>query len=402
MAGPRESPPAPEGLAGFEAEARAFLASALTDDLRRAARATTGVHSDIAASREWHRRLYAKGWAAPAWPKAFGGTGWSLDQRFLWDRLCAENDAPVLSASGLRALGPLLIDAGNSDLISRYLAPTLAGDMLWCQGFSEPGAGSDLAALALKATREADGYRLDGSKIWTTGAQHSSHMFLLARTERGAKRQEGMIFLLAPMNLPGLTVRPIPMLNGDAEFAEVRFDHVFVPAIDRVGAEGDGWNVAKRLMRFARSNNTTTAILARGLRLASAAADDHGAAAEPALIQARAALGVRLEAFAALEQRMIAEGRLTGDDDQAPSLLKLLASELNQEIAAYGQMAAGTLGAPVFDHHAWTQAGSNGSPRAGAGAHAMSKYLATRAASIYSGTSETHRNVLAARLLGRL
>ncbi|MBS0411995.1 MAG: acyl-CoA dehydrogenase family protein, partial [Proteobacteria bacterium] len=203
--------PAEDGFdeAAFVAEVDRFLARALTDDLREAGRRTIGVHSDIAASRLWHQRLHDQGWIAPAWPKAHGGTGWTPRQRFLFDRACSANDAPVLFATGLRSLGPLLIEMGTPAQKARFLPAILSGRDLWCQGFSEPGAGSDLAALSTRAVRDGDTYVIDGAKIWTTGAHLANRMFALVRTSTGAKKQQGLTFLLVDMDSPGLTVRPI-------------------------------------------------------------------------------------------------------------------------------------------------------------------------------------------------
>lgn len=187
----------------FLAEVRAFLAEALTPDLREAGRLTLGVHADIAACRVWHRRLFERGWVAPAWPVAWGGAGWTARQRFLFERECALNDAPVLFAGGIRSLGPLLIEIGTPLQQARYLPAILSGEDLWCQGFSEPGAGSDLAAIATRAERRGEHYVVNGTKIWTTGAHHSNRMFAIVRTSDGERRQQGLTFLLIDMDSPG-------------------------------------------------------------------------------------------------------------------------------------------------------------------------------------------------------
>ena len=360
---------------GFLADVRNFLEHSLNDELRAAGRATIGVHSDIGASREWHRCLDAQGWAAPAWPVRHGGTGWTARQRFLFARECARQDAPILSASGLRALGPLLIARGTPQQQARFLPPILRGDDLWCQGFSESGAGSDLAALSLAAHCDGDAYRLDGRKLWTTDAQHANRMFVLVRTSRGVKPHEGITFLLLDMDSPGLSVLPIATIDGEREFNEVVFDGVRVPAANRVGAEGEGWEVAKLLMRLARANNTTAAHLQRGLRRAREAMGDGVAATGLASIE------IAIAGYEALELRLLSAGRLDGSDECAASMLKVLATELNQRIcefalahASYGGFANRNL--------------------------SSQRYFATRAASIYSGTNEIHRNLLARHLPG--
>jgi acyl-CoA dehydrogenase len=391
---PLASASAPVDDAAFLAEVRAFLAEALTPDLREVGRLTFGVHSEIGAAREWHRRLYARGWIAPAWPAAFGGTGWSARQRFLFDRECALNDAPVLFATGQRSLGPLLIEMGTPRQRARYLPTILSGEELWCQGFSEPGAGSDLAAISTRAVRDGDDYVVDGTKIWTTGAHLADWMFAIVRTFEGEKRQQGLTFLLIDMKTPGLTIRPIIGLDGEHEFNQVFFDGVRVPVSNRIGEENDGWGVAKRLMSLARSNNTPAALVRRVLRRAADAIAEGGDQLEPALRSRLAGLEIELTAFEQLELAALDTGRPRAGDAATPSMLKLIGSELHQRVAelameAVGPAAAAALGALGLAGDAVDE-----------GVRAMAKHLAVRAATVYSGTSETQRNVIARTLLG--
>jgi len=377
----------------FIAEVRAFLAEALTPDLRKAGRLTLGVHAEISACRLWHRRLYERGWIAPAWPRAWGGTGWSARQRFLFDRECALNDAPVLFAGGIRSIGPLLIEIGTPFQRARYLAAILSGEDLWCQGFSEPGAGSDLAAVSTRARRQGDCYVVQGSKIWTTGAHHANRMFALVRTADGERRQQGLSFLLIDMDSPGLSISPIIGLSGEHEFNQVFFDGVRVPVANLVGEENDGWGVAKRLMQLARSNNTPSALVRRTLRRAAAAI----AAArdvEPALLGRLASLEVQLMAFEQLELAALPSGRPRPSDQTAPSMLKLIGSELHQKVTELALEAAGPVALATL-----SAIGSAGED-VDAGAGVLAKYLAVRAATIYSGASETQRNIIARQMLG--
>lgn len=364
----------------FLSEVREFLDTELTPDLREAGRRTTGVHSEIAACRAWHRRLYKKGWIAPAWPLAYGGTGWSVWQRFLFEQECARADAPILFATGLRSLGPLLIAAGTPEQQHRYLPAILSGEDLWCQGFSEAGAGSDLAALETRAADDGEDYIVTGRKLWTTGAHFVNRMFALVRTERSAKPQEGITFLLIDMNSPGIDVAPIRTMDGAHEFNEVTFDGVRVPKANRVGAENEGWAMAKQLMRFARSNNTNASLLRRAWRTLEREMEDANSACDPGIAGRRASLEIELETFEALELRLLSSGRLGGGDEAASSLMKTAATELHQRITELLLDAAGP-GALA------------------AGAYASRKYLSTRAASIYSGTNEIHRGVMARHLL---
>jgi acyl-CoA dehydrogenase len=356
----------------FLGAVREFLAKSLTPELRAAARATTGFHSEISACRLWHGKLAAQGWIAPAWPREYGGTGWTPKQRFLFDRECADNDAPILFGAGIRSLGPLLIAAGSSEQKARYLPRILTGDDLWCQGFSEAGAGSDLAALRMGATGDGTHYRLTGRKLWTTGAQYSNRMFALVRTSQTEKPQRGLTFLLVDMNTPGISISPIRSIDGECDFSEVEFDDVYVPEANRVGAEGDGWKVAKLLMRFARGNNTTSAHLRRAMRRARERATFFDRVA--------AELDIALSAYESLELALLSANKLDGSDEGASSMLKTLATELNQRISEYGL------------DEAEMRAMMPEQPDA-------RRYFATRAASIYSGTNEIHRNLMARHLL---
>lgn len=382
--------------AAFLAEVRAFLAEALTEDLREAGRRTLGVHADIGACRIWHRRLYERGWIAPSWPRAWGGTGWSARQRFLFDRECARNDAPVLFAGGIRSLGPLLIEMGTDAQRAEHLPRILSGEDLWCQGFSEPGAGSDLAAVSTRAVREGDSYVVTGSKIWTTGAHHSNRMFALVRTSETEKRQQGLSFLLIDMASPGITVAPILGLAGEHEFNQVFLDAVRVPLANRVGAENDGWSTAKRLMQLARSNNTPPAMVRRVLLRARRSLLEAPFPPEPSLRRRLAALDAELEAFEQLELAALSAGRPRQGDSVGPSMLKLIGSELHQKVAEFALEVAGPAGA------ASPAALGLADMAIDAGARAMAKHLCVRAATIYSGSSETQRNVIAKSLLGRL
>ncbi|MDE2464625.1 MAG: acyl-CoA dehydrogenase family protein [Alphaproteobacteria bacterium] len=370
----------------FLAEVRAFLAKELTEDLREAGRQTTGVHTEIAAARAWHTRLYRRGWVAPGWPRAHGGCGWSVRRRFLFEQECARNDAPIIFGTGIRSIGPLIIVAGTPEQKSRFLEPILSGEDLWCQGFSEPGAGSDLAGLSTRAEVNGDSYVVTGRKIWTTGAHLANRMFALVRTGRGEKQQEGITFLLIDMASAGISVRPVITIDGEHEFNEVVFEGVRVPIANRVGAENQGWTMAKQLMRFARSNNTTSGSLRRAWRLLEREVARCQPGPDFALRMAET--GIALTAMEALELRLLAAGRLDGEDDTASSLMKTSATELHQKIAELAFEACGPLAQGL-------ECGPNGTMQPSL---ATRKYFATRAATIYSGTSEIHRNIMARQL----
>jgi len=390
-------PGGPTDDAAFLAEVRAFLDEALTPDLREAGRDTLGVHSDLAACRIWQARLHDRGWVAPAWPKAWGGAGWTPRQRFLFDQECVRNDAPVLFAGGIRSLGPLLIEMGTPAQKDRYLTAILRGDDLWCQGFSEPSAGSDLAAITTRAVRDGDHYRINGSKIWTTGAQHSNRMFAIVRTAQLEKRQQGLTFLLIGMDSPGLTVRPILGLSGEHEFNAVYFDDVRVPVENRVGPENDGWTVAKRLMSLARANNTPAVLVAKALRRANLAIEAAGDGLEPSVRRRLAGLSVELEAFTRLELDALPSGRAQASPDSrtqaTPSMMKLIGSELHQRIVELTMEVAGPAAAASLAIR------GQGFPELDRAALSTARHFSLRAASVYSGTSETQRNLIAGQLL---
>ena len=317
---------------------------------------------------------------------AYGGAGWPGWQQLLFESECAGNDAPILFAGGLRNVGPLLIAMGTPQQKARYLPAILDGRDLWCQGFSEPGAGSDLAALQTRAVAASDHYIVDGSKIWTTGAHIANRMFCLVRTGAAASRQAGITFLMIDMESAGLSVRPILSLAGDHEFNEVFFDGVRVPKANRVGDENDGWAVAKHLMRYARASNTTSGQLRRAFR--HAAGFPTGAEGRHRLSE----LECELLAFEAVEFSARSSAPGSDLDDQRASMLKTLATELHQKITAFALDTAGPAAASIRGTalpSRWLEMGG----------FASGKYLATRAASIYSGTNETHRNLIAKRLL---
>lgn len=355
--------------AAFRAAVDAFLDTELTEDLRAAGRATTGLKSASWACKVWREKLNARGWYAPTWPVEHGGAGWSAEQRLYFENASAMRDAPILMNSGVRTIGPLIIEAGTPAQKAHYLPAILNGEHEWCQGFSEPQAGSDLSALSLKAERDGDDFILTGSKIWTSFAQQATHMFLLARCEPETHGGKGLVFLLVEMDRPGIEVRPIRFIDGEYETNEVFFNGVRTPAANRIGEIGGGWKTAKQLMAIARGNNTTTGLLRRAMRAAR-----RGAAAasltSPSLQMRLAELDMRIDTLEALDA--CTDNGLTGlNTAPAASQLKLLATELHQAITEAGLVAA-----PNSDF-------------------AQAKYLATRAATIYSGTSEVHRNILA-------
>ncbi len=389
----------------FIADVREFLAENLDDDLRRAARLTTGVHSHIDASQRWYKILADKGWIAPAWPKEFGGTGWSASQCHLFNLECTHAGAPLLCQIGIRHLGPVLMAHGSQAQKDQYLPAILSGEHIWCQGYSEPPAGSDLAALKLKAERVGDEYVLNGTKLWTTGAHFSTHMFCLARTSIDARKQEGITYLLIDMATSGITIEPIISISGEHELNQVFFDNVRVPVANRVGPEGEGWRVAKDQMQFARSNNINTAWVREMLtRLSDFCAGEktgYGSvlADDPNFGGRLAQADVQLKSIEMMELRVLAASEAGQNPGALSSMLKTRGSEVKQQVSELAAEAAAYYGLPL-QHAAldpFAQCSIIGSEGA---ATALPTYLNERAATIYSGASEIQRDVLAKRVLG--
>ena len=389
----------------FRAMVRNFLDANLDDGLRRAARLTTGVYSHIEAGQRWFGILARQGWAAPTWPKEFGGTGWNALQRYLFDLECFNAGAPLLFNMGVRHIGPILMAQGTEAQLAHYLPRILAGTDVWCQGYSEPGAGSDLAALKLRAYRDGDDYVLDGSKIWTTGAHFATDMFALVRTSDQGRKQEGISFLLLRMDTPGIEIQPIFNIAGDHEFNQVFFNQVRVPASNRVGAEHDGWRVAKSLMQHARSSNVNTGwvreALARLARLAETEPDGGGRclSRDPGFRRRLAAAEIFLSRVQVLELRVLSATQKGQSPGAISSVLKTLGSEIKQTITELAAEAVGYYGLPFQPQAlnpaaAWPAIGPTRSVTA------VPSYLNERAATIYSGASEIQRDVLAKNVLG--
>ncbi|MBT7758166.1 MAG: acyl-CoA dehydrogenase, partial [Rhodospirillaceae bacterium] len=235
-------------LRAFQKEVGDFLAEKMTPDIREAARLCTTILAEHGATQTWHKIMYNQGWAAPSWPMEHGGPGWDHMRRYLFSMEYAKAGAPLLSPLGLSMVGPAIMGHGSAEQKAHYLPRILSGEDVWCQGYSEPGSGSDLASLQTRAVANGDDYIINGTKIWTTNAHHANRMFCLVRTSTDGKPQTGITFLLLEMDSPGITVEPIHILGGDHEFNQVFFDDVRVPQGNRIGAENDGWTVAKYLL----------------------------------------------------------------------------------------------------------------------------------------------------------
>ena len=385
----------------FRAEVRQFLATELTPELRLAGRRTAGIFTDRDVGLAWFRTLARKGWSVPHWPVEWGGTGWTPRQHDIFASECAAAQAPVMAPQGARMVAPVVLAFGTPEQKQRWLPAIRAGTDYWAQGYSEPGSGSDLASLQCRAVRQGDEYIINGTKIWTTHAQWANRMFCLVRTDASGKPQQGISFLLFDMDTPGITIRPIISISGDHELNQVFFDDVRVPASALLGEENKGWTIAKYLLVHERGGAYTPQLRARLARMRALA--EQALAGRPADDGERQDIQrqltdaqCRIDALSALEQQVLA-ARIRGEEQPiAPSVGKLLGTELRQFLTEIAVTIAGPYGAmrlPMADcsHEVL------GLPEDAI--WAMSTYLNDRAASIYAGTNEVQRNLIAQHLL---
>jgi len=388
----------------FQAEVRAFLSDNLPPDLQVAGRRMTSVFVEKRYSIPWQKILHAKGWVAPSWPVEYGGCGWDEMQRYIFQAECARAGAPGLSPMGLRMVGPCIQRYGTPEQKAFYLPRILAGEDYWCQGYSEPGSGSDLASLQMRAERDGDDYVLNGSKIWTTHAHFANRMFCLVRTSFEGKPQKGITFLLLEMDTPGIEVKPIITLAGEHEVNQVFFDNVRVPVANRLGEENDGWTVAKYLLEFERGGSSAPGMKVSLARLREMAATEGGDLGQPLLgdpvFRARLAeLEIALEAIEMTEHRVMTELSSGKNPGPASSMLKTQATEMTQKIDG---LAIDTAAYYAFvDQPKAREPGSNETPVGPEHSLvAMPRYLNNRAASIYGGSNEIQRDIMARLVLG--
>ncbi|MEW6092113.1 MAG: acyl-CoA dehydrogenase family protein [Pseudomonadota bacterium] len=390
--------------AAFRDEVRAFLDENLTPELAEAGKLTTSVFTDKQWNLAWQKILYKKGWVAPHWPVEYGGTGWTEMQKYIWASECTRYGTPGLSPMGLRMCGPMLMKFGTKEQKDYYLPRILSGEDYWCQGYSEPGAGSDLASLQLKAVSDGDHYVLNGTKIWTTHAHFANMMFCLVRTDNSGKPQQGITFLLLDMHSPGIKVEPIITLAGEHEVNQVFFDDVRVPKKNRVGEENDGWTVAKYLLEFERGGAFAASLEVgiekiREVAAGERAGDGKRLIDDETFARKIAEAAIEVKAMEMTEHRVMAE--LAGGKNPGPasSMLKTRGTEMRQRL---DEIAVETIGfyASADQHDARTP-GSNVEPIGPKeGMVFMPTYLNNRAASIYGGSNEVQRGIMAKLVLG--
>ena len=385
----------------FRAEVRAFIADAkkkLPKTDVGAPEAATRTKEDYLA---WHKLLYKQGWVAPIWPKQYGGTGWNVTQRYIFNQETADAEMPTTLPFGLSMVGPVIFTYGNDEQKQKFLPRILSGEDWWCQGYSEPGAGSDLANLRTRAVREGDHYIVNGQKTWTTLAQYADWIFCLVRTDPNVKPQEGITFLLIDMKSPGITVKPIIVLDGAREVNDVFFDNVKVPVANRVGEENKGWTYAKFLLVHERTGIAGTArskkAVARLKEIATAELVDGTPLIETEDFPRKVAeLEVELEALEYTELRTLAQeskGHMAGPES---SILKIRGTEIQQRITELTEEAVGYYAFPYE-----RGLGDNEYPVGpDYAAGVAGRYFNMRKASIYGGSNEIQRNIIAKAVLG--
>jgi alkylation response protein AidB-like acyl-CoA dehydrogenase len=348
----------------------------------------------------WQRILFEHGWGAPGWPKEHGGTGWDHRQRHIFDEAMAECDCPPQYHHGLRHIGPVIIAFGSAEQKRRFLPGILDGSAWWCQGYSEPGAGSDLASLRTAARREGNEYVVEGQKTWTSHAQEADWMYTLVRTSKEPKRQQGISLLLIPLDSPGITIRPIATIDGWHHVNEVFLDNVRVPVANRVGEEGQGWTYGKFLLDRERLGGANVAPMLKTVErtralLAAELAHDADRTKREMLDQRLLAAEAELLGARALGQEAIEavmEGRPLG---LLPSVLKLSTSHAAQRVSDVALDAVGAQLASRF-----RRVDGSGPNADAPGVEWVQNYLYGRVRTIYGGSSEVQKNVIAKQLFG--
>lgn len=384
----------------FIGQVRAFLKAQLPVEIRD--KLLNGYTADPDDVRRWQRILHAQGWGGTSWPSEFGGPGWSLVQQFLFERECAVGGAPPQLSFGVKMLGPVLMRFGSPAQQQYFLPRILNGEHWWCQGYSEPGAGSDLASLKTQAVREGDYYIVNGQKAWNTLGQHADWIFCLVRTDASVKPQRGITFLLIDMKSPGITVRPTTLLDGTQEVNEIWLENVRVPVVNRVGDENQGWTYAKFLLGHERTNIAGVGLSLRELtrlkRIAGEQTRDGRPLIEDPRFRARIAqLEIELTALELTNLRVITAGHGKQTPGPEASILKIRGTQIMQAISELMVDAVGLYGLPFS---AVPGAAAPWRPGPEYAAPLTANYLNRRKLSIFGGSNEIQKNIIAQMILG--
>lgn len=397
----------------FRDEVRAFLDAELTDDLRHVGKTLTSVYAEYEPMMKWQAILAKRGWATPAWPVEYGGCDWTITQRHIFASELSAAGAPPLSPMGIGMCAPVLFGHGTQEQKDFFLPRMVSGEHFWCQGYSEPNSGSDLASLQMSAVDDGEGnFICNGHKIWTTHANYANWIFCLVRTSQEAIRQRGITFLLIDMTTPGVTVRPIISLSGEHIQNEVFFTDVRVPKANVVGKIGEGWTVAKYLMLFERGGGSAApglkTRLAKIVEMAKQESEDGRRLFDDAGFRAKIAdAGVRIAALEGVELRVMSVLAKGGAPGPESSMMKTVGTELSQRLTELAIEAAGQWAQP-YQPYAVSAGGPSPNYRGPTNQTPVgpdytwtvtAKYFNDRAGSIYAGTNEIQRDIMAKALL---
>jgi alkylation response protein AidB-like acyl-CoA dehydrogenase len=392
----------------FQKEVRDWLAANMPTEVAEESRRSRTSHVSKERLLQWQKKLAGKGWLCPNWPKECGGPGWNSTQKFIFEMEMARADSPYLSSFSIKMVAPVLMKYGSAAQKQRFLPKIAAAEELWCQGYSEPGSGSDLASLRTKAVREGDHYIVNGQKIWTTNAHYADWIFCLVRTSNEGKRQEGISFLLIDMKSPGIKIDPIYLVDGTRtpmrhEVNQVFFTDVKVPVVNLVGEENKGWTYAKYLLEFERGGQAFGPRLRKAFRHLQTLSKSQLDAGEPLSASVKwrekmAALEIEIDAVE-MNEMMFYSGLKTGDaPGNMGSVVKMRGTEVGQKVTELAVEAVGWYGAPFTELRNYD---SNIVPVGGDYVDDVSpRYFNTRKTTIYGGSSEVQRNVLAKAMLG--
>ncbi|MBS0219744.1 MAG: acyl-CoA dehydrogenase family protein [Proteobacteria bacterium] len=392
----------------FQKEIRDWIVANMPPEVAEESRRSRSSHVSRERLLQWQKKLAGKGWLCPNWPKEHGGPGWSSTQKFIFEMEMARADSPYLSSFSIKMVAPVLMKYGSAAQQKRFLPKIAAAEELWCQGYSEPGSGSDLASLRTRAVREGDHYIVNGQKIWTTNAHWADWIFCLVRTSTEGKPQEGISFLLIDMKSPGIRIDPIYLVDGTRtpmrhEVNQVFFTDVKVPVENRVGEENKGWTYAKYLLEFERGGQAFGPRLRkafRHLQTLSKTQLDAGEplAANPNWREKMAALEMEIDAVE-MNELMFYSSLKTGDaPGNMGSIVKMRGTEVGQKVTELAVEAVSWYGVPFTELRNYD---SNVVPVGGDYVDDVApRYFNNRKTTIYGGSSEVQRNVLAKAMLG--
>jgi alkylation response protein AidB-like acyl-CoA dehydrogenase len=390
----------------FREEVRRFIDENFDAEMRAKLAQSKNGYLDKDGQLKWQRALYKRGWAAPNWPVEYGGTGWTPSQKYIFESETAAAGTPLVSPMGLKMVAPVLMAFGSDAQKKKYLPPVLASEVWWCQGYSEPGSGSDLASLQMRCEDKGDHYLLNGSKIWTTHAQWADWMFNLVRTKQGSKPQEGISFILVDMRTPGIKVEAIVTTDypmpGQQEINQVFYDDVKVSKENLVGTENEGWTYAKYLLEFERGNAGAPGLkraIGKVRKMASQT-DASGVKLidDPSFRARLDDLAIQVSAMEFTELRIFASlsaGQRPGPES---SMIKCRNTDLQQEISELSVEAIGYYAMP-FVRDTWANVNEQ-RPGPDYAAPVAPYYFNIRKASIYAGSNEIQRNIMAKAVLG--